>query len=86
VNSPDDRLLALQKLIPLTDEQNSKKYFAEYRQLSDSIQTVGNNAKNQFALIRYETERHKADNFLLQRKATIRFTKRYSDSFAGKEN
>jgi hypothetical protein len=72
VNSPDDRLLALQKLIPLSDEQNSKKYFAQYRQLSDSIQTVRNNAKNQFALIRYETERHKADNLLLQRKAAIR--------------
>jgi hypothetical protein len=72
VNSPDDRLLALQKLIPLSDEQNSKRYFAQYRQLADSIQTVRNNAKNQFALIRYETERHKADNLLLQRKATIR--------------
>jgi tetratricopeptide (TPR) repeat protein len=74
VNSldPDDRLLALQKLIPLIDEQNSKKYFAQYRQLVDSIQTVRNNAKNQFALIRYETEKHKANNLLLQRESTIR--------------
>lgn len=72
VNSPDDRLLALQKLIPLSDEQNSKKYFAHYRQLADSIQTVKNNAKNQFALVRYETEKYKANNLMLQRKATIR--------------
>jgi pentatricopeptide repeat protein len=72
VNSPDDRLLALQKLIPLIDEQNSKKYFAQYRQLADSTQTVRNNAKNQFALIRYETEKHKANNLLLQRESTIR--------------
>jgi BMFP domain-containing protein YqiC len=72
VNSPDDRLLALQKLIPLIDEQNSKKYFAQYRQLADSIQTVRNNAKNQFALVRYETEKYKANSLMLQRKATIR--------------
>lgn len=72
LDSPDDLLECLKKLVSLSDEQNSKKYFAQYRQLSDSIQTVRNNAKNQFALIRYETERHKADNLLLQRKATIR--------------
>ena len=72
LDSPDDLLECLKKLVSLSDEQNSKRFFAQYRQLSDSIQTVRNNAKNQFALIRYETERHKADNLILQRKATIR--------------
>lgn len=72
LDSPDDLLECLKKLVLLSDDQNSKRYFAQYRQLADSIQTVRNNAKNQFALIRYETEKHKADNLLLQRKATIR--------------
>jgi signal transduction histidine kinase len=40
--------------------------------LADSIQTVRNNAKNQFALVRYETEKYKANSLMLQRKATIR--------------
>ncbi|WP_395803468.1 ATP-binding protein [Daejeonella sp.] len=72
LDSPGDLLECLKKLVLLSDEQNSKKYFAQYRQLSDSLQTVKNNAKNQFALIRYETEKHKANNLLLQREATIR--------------
>jgi tetratricopeptide (TPR) repeat protein len=72
LDSPDDLLECLKKLILLSDEQNSKKYFAQYRQLADSIQTVKNNAKNQFALIRYETEKYKANNLMLQRKDTIR--------------
>jgi tetratricopeptide (TPR) repeat protein len=72
LDSPDDLLECLKKLILLSDEQNSKKYFAQYRQLADSIQTVKNNAKNQFSLVRYETEKYKANNLMLQRKATIR--------------
>lgn len=72
LDSPDDLLECLKKLVLLSDEQNSKKYFAQYRQLSDSIQTVRNNAKNQFALIRYETEKFKANNLLLLRESTIR--------------
>jgi signal transduction histidine kinase len=72
LNSPDDLLESLKKLILLSDEQNSKKYFSQYRHLADSIQTVKNNAKNQFALIRYETERYRTNNLILQRKATNR--------------
>lgn len=72
LNSPDDRLEALQKLIPLSDPREAKEYFDIYRSLGDSIQFARNGAKNQFALIRYETEKHKADNLLLQQENTKR--------------
>lgn len=62
LQSPDDRLEAMQKLILLETPEKSREYFQEYQQLSDSIQTARAKAKNQFALIRYETEKEKAEN------------------------
>ncbi len=67
LSSPDDRLFALQKLITLSSPNASKKYFERYQQLNDSLQTARNSAKNQFALIRYETEKHKSQNLILQK-------------------
>jgi signal transduction histidine kinase len=67
LNSPDDRLEALQKLITLSAPTSVKEYFSQYHLLSDSIQTNRNAAKNQFALIRYETEKNKAKLLKLQR-------------------
>jgi len=61
IESPDDQIEALQKLISLESSQNSKQYFKIYQKLNDSLQTARNKAKNQFALIRYETEKNKAD-------------------------
>lgn len=67
LSSPDDQLEALQKLIKLSPGQLAKRYFIRYNQLNDSIQTARNAAKNQFALIRYNTEKHKADKLKLQK-------------------
>jgi signal transduction histidine kinase len=64
LNSPDDQLEALEKLIRLMQPKN---YFARYIQLDDSLQTARNAAKNQFALIRYQAEKNKADNLKLQK-------------------
>lgn len=61
IDSPDDQIEALEKLISLENPQNSKQYFQVYQSLNDSLQTARNKAKNQFALIRYETEKNKAD-------------------------
>lgn len=72
LNSSDDRLESLQKLIPLSNNIESGKYFNTYRFLEDSVFTARANAKNQFALIRYQTEKHKADNLVLQNKNIIR--------------
>lgn len=70
LNNADDKIEALQILIKLSNESQSKIYFERYQQINDSLQTARNIAKNQFALIRYETEKHKADNLALQKQNT----------------
>ena len=67
LNSPDDVLEALQKLIKLGPPAETKFFFAHYQSLNDSLQTSRNNAKNQFALIRYEATKNKEDNLILQK-------------------
>ncbi|MFD0765253.1 ATP-binding protein [Mucilaginibacter lutimaris] len=67
VNSPDDQLEALPALIKLSPKGKVKAYFTKYLQLADSIQRARNAAKNQFALIRYDAEKNKADKLELQK-------------------
>lgn len=62
LDSPDDQLEALQKLIALEPSEKSKFYFSKYQKINDSLQTARSKAKNQFALIRYETEKEKTEN------------------------
>lgn len=62
LNSQDDQLEALQKLILLEASENSKLFFTKYQKLNDSLQIARSKAKNQFALIRYETEKERAEN------------------------
>lgn len=64
--SANDQLLALQRLIRLGPSHLVKPYFETYTQLSDSVYFAHSAAKNQFALIRYEVEKNKADNLRLQ--------------------
>ena len=61
IESPDNQLEALKKLIQMSSIIDSKNYFSRYQLLLDSISTSRNSSKNQFALIRYETEKNKAD-------------------------
>lgn len=70
IKSPDDRREALQKLIKLSPAEETKHFFTIYQKLDDSLQTARNAAKNQFALIRYEAEKNKADNLKLQKDNT----------------
>jgi signal transduction histidine kinase len=70
LQSPDDRLEALQKLIQLSPVRELQIYFRQYDHLTDSLQTARNAAKNQFALIRYEAEKNKAENLKLQQENT----------------
>ncbi|KFC22481.1 hypothetical protein IO90_05980 [Chryseobacterium sp. FH1] len=72
IKSPDDQIEALQKLISLEDANNSKQYFKVYQKMNDSLQTARNKAKNQFALIRYETEKNKADFLKAKAESTER--------------
>jgi len=72
LNSANDQLTALKKLIKLGPSETAKGHFERYQMLGDSLQTARNAAKNQFAIIRYETEKHKADNLQLQQVNTER--------------
>lgn len=67
IKSADDQLYALERLIKLSPHQQSKQYFETYKKLQDSLETDRNAAKNQFAMIRYETEKNKAENLNLQK-------------------
>lgn len=67
IQSPDDQVYALSKLIELSREGKSKEYFHTYQSLTDSLHQARAAAKNQFALIRYEVEKNKADNLWLQK-------------------
>jgi len=74
MNSPDDEVEALSKLITLSPAKLLKPYFIRYQYLTDSLQTAKNAAKNQFALIRYEAAKNKADNLQLQKDNTQKQT------------
>ncbi|QNK61004.1 ATP-binding protein [Pedobacter sp. PAMC26386] len=70
IKNPDDQIEALKKLIGLSPPKETKQYFITYRKLDDSLQTARNAAKNQFAVVRYEAEKNKADNLKLQKDNT----------------
>ena len=66
IHSPEDELSALTTLIKLKPIRDIRRYFTLYQHLNDSLQTTRTAAKNQFALIRYNVQKHKADNLKLQ--------------------
>lgn len=66
-NSPDGQLDALRKMIALAPISASRKLFQVYERLRDSVQIAQNAAKNQFAFIRYDSEKNKKENLQLQK-------------------
>jgi len=67
VNSIDDRLDALNKLLRLeTDSNKIKKYSELYIHLNDSINDLRESDKNRFAKVKYDTEKNRAENFSLK--------------------
>lgn len=67
LKSPADRLEALQNMIVLENEDQSKKHFTEYYKLSDSIQESNNTYKNQFAAIRFESDKNRIAKLNLEK-------------------
>lgn len=67
ISSADDQAFALERLIKLSEPRQSRLYFEIYKKIEDSLETDRNAAKNQFAMIRYDTEKNKADNLILQK-------------------
>ncbi|WP_312769396.1 ATP-binding protein [Epilithonimonas sp.] len=68
---PADELEALQTLIKLSDGNNTQTYFDTYSRIQDSLINAQNRAKNQFALIRFESEKAKSENLILQKEKEI---------------
>lgn len=66
MKNPDDQLEVLQNLI-IQNPNDYLKYFNEFTSINDSLTLARNSAKNQFALIRFETEENKAQNLKLQK-------------------
>lgn len=66
LKSPNDQINALKRLIEY-NKNSQKQYFTKFLALNDSIQQARAAAKNQFALIRYEVEKNKADNLRLEK-------------------
>ncbi len=66
--SIDNKILALKKLIPLTKNNASLNYSEEYIRLNDSITSVRNQAKNQFAKMRFDYSKELEQNQVLKSK------------------
>jgi len=62
INSADDRLKTLAQLIETSKGPAVKKYSLVHIRLNDSISKIRQSAKNQFAKIRYDDARMKAEN------------------------
>ncbi|MFI5163014.1 MAG: ATP-binding protein [Sphingobacteriales bacterium] len=72
LHNADDQSYALRKLIMLAPPKKANAYFQRYQAIEDSAETKRNAAKNQFAVIRYNVEKAKAENLQLQKKNTER--------------
>ncbi len=57
VENPDDKLEALQYLTKISTGEESKQYAIKSFHLNDSINSVKQNAKNQFAKIKYDSKK-----------------------------
>ena len=67
IESPDDVLEAVDKLIRLNSSPALKEHwYEEFKKLNDSIQRARDTTKSQFALIKYDVQKSKADNLTLQ--------------------
>ncbi len=69
--SPDDILEAIDKLIRLNSTRILKEqWYDAFKKLNDSLQLSRDTTRNRFALIRYDVQKSKADNLLLQQHIT----------------
>lgn len=66
IQSPDDRLEAIDKIIRLDNASALQHWYAEYKRLSDSTRLSRDTTRNRYALIRYDSQKSKADNLELK--------------------
>lgn len=69
--SPEDVLEAIDKLMGLTTATDVKQLlFERFKTLGDSLRYSRDTTRNRFALIRYDVQKSKADNLVLQQHIT----------------
>ncbi len=66
IQSAGDRLESIDKLIRLDNVAASKKWYNEFKRLNDSIQISRDTTRSRFALIKYDSQKSKADNLELK--------------------
>lgn len=66
IQSPDDRLEAIDKLIRLDNASALQHWYAEFKRLSDSTRLSRDTTRSRYALIRYDSQKSKADNLELK--------------------
>lgn len=71
LKNAEDRVLAAYRLAKLVPDKEAKVYFERYKHLTDSVQLARSTAANQFALIRYEVEKNRAENLRLEHENTV---------------
>jgi tetratricopeptide (TPR) repeat protein len=67
LDDPNDRLEALNQLIKVSPSDQTKGYVGQYLKLDDSLTNVNSRDRNQFVLIKFDAEKSKADNLLLEK-------------------
>lgn len=72
--SPDDQILALQRIISL-EPPNYLENFNKLNKISDQIQTKRNSDKNQFAIVRYDLEGERAKVQTLKAESAVQDSK-----------
>ena len=65
-NSVDERLEALALLMTSNENGAGNGYASQFLRLNDSIRKVNNNAKNQFAKIRYDSRKATLENSIIK--------------------
>jgi tetratricopeptide (TPR) repeat protein len=71
IESPDDILEAIDKLIRLNSSSVLKEqWYEEFRKINDSLQLSRDTTTSRFALIKHDVQKSKADNLLLQQHIT----------------
>ena len=71
VNNVDDRLESLALLIQTSSGNETKFYSEKYIHINDSITKVRQNARNQFAKMKYDSKKEKEENLALKTQKVI---------------
>ena len=66
LNSPQDQLEAMQKLIALETSKKAKEYYYSYVKISDSINDSEKNTLNKFEKLKYDSEKNREENLQLK--------------------